>query len=332
MLTKGSLQRAATSIVVGSLGPQPYATLAEVKSWFPFDFLLALSLASGTHVTAGFVEIRDAVGQLVKRFHMSSPKERYGQGFRTVHETIDSSPSGSATADLVNALLRITDAEKLRVIRVVIDHIIRAGLLTQGLENSFDHIVRALEALTEAQGVSSQNLLDGVPEAEQQSVKDHLKTAQTAVLSIAASLRARGDVSSADRVARIAGRAASADQKDLNFGLAVSTLLQTYKFPDEEIVNSYYQNKPRSDGRSWVQVLSAYRGGVIHVGYLELTSSAELLDVYQYIRHLHDLLVRIILTDIGYTGTYQPTVSQWTDPKPLTWVARSTPASALGYK
>jgi len=332
MLTNGSLQRVATSIVVGSLGSHSYSTQEEVRAWFPFDLFFALSLASGAHVTWGFLEVRDEVAQLVKRFHMSPVKERYGRGFTTILEAIDSSPSGSPTGDLVSAVLRIADPDKLRVVRIVIDHIIRAGLLIQGLENSFDHVVRALEALTEAQGVSSQDLLDGVPNAEQQSVKGHLKTAKAAILGIAESLRISGDIPSAGRVSRIASRAESADQKDLNFGLAVSTLLKRYNFPDEGIVNSHYQKQPRPDGRSWVRVLSAYRGGVIHVGYLEMTSSAELLDVYQYIRHLHDLLVRIILTDIAYTGTYQPTVSQWADPKPPNWVTQNTSASHLGYK
>ena len=230
-------------------------------------------------------------------------------------------------------MLQITDPSKLRLVRVVIGHLIRAGLLAQGLENSFDCLVRGLEALTKEQGLSSQNLLDGVPNAEKLSTKAHLKTANDAILRIASSLRSGGDVESADRLERIASRALSADQKDLHFGIAVSSLLKRYNFPDEEIVNSYYHAHPRPDGTSsWAQALSAYRGGVIHVGYLELTSSTELLDVYQYIRHLHDLLVRIVLTDIGYEGTYQPTVSQWTDPKPLNWVTPNTPPNELGYE
>jgi hypothetical protein len=62
---------------------------AEIKKWFPFDLLFALSLASGAHVSAGFVEVRDKAAQLVKRFHLSPAKERYGKGFGTVHEVVD---------------------------------------------------------------------------------------------------------------------------------------------------------------------------------------------------------------------------------------------------
>ena len=83
---------------------------------------------------------------------------------------------------------------------------------------------------------------------------------------------------------------------------------------------------------SWGQVLSAYRGDVIHIGYPQLTHSAALRDVYRYIRHLHDLMVRILLIEIGYTGSYEPTVSKWTNPKPVNWVTASTPAAELGYE
>lgn len=146
------------------------------------------------------------------------------------------------------------------------------------------------------------------------------------------SLRAAGETAAADRVERIAARAASAHQRDLNFGLAISSLLNKYNLNDEQVINNHYQRAPRGDGRSWVQVLSAYRGGVIHIGYLELTSNAALQDVYRYIRHLHDLLVRIILAEIGYTGFYQPIVSNWPNPKTVDWVSASTPVTELGYE
>jgi hypothetical protein len=313
------------------LGSHLYSAAEEVKIWFPFDLLFALSLASGAHVSTGFIEIRDDSTQLVKRLHISPTDERYERGSPVINEVINSGSSGSATARLVTAVLSVADAEKLRLLRVVIGHVVRAGLLRQSLENSFDHLVRGLEGLTEAHNLSSQNLLDGVPTAEQTAVKSHLKAAQTAILTAAQALRVAGDTASADRLARIAARAASADQKDLNFGLAVSALLKTFGLPDEEIVNAHYQSHPRPDGRSWVQVLSAYRGGVIHIGYLELTSSQALLDVYHYICHLHDLLVRILLIEIGYTGSYQPTVSKSTNPKAVNWVTASTPALELGY-
>ena len=100
-LANGSLRRAATGIVAGSLGSHPYSTTEEVRTWFPFDLLFALSLASGAHGTSGFLEIRDGASRLVKRFHMSPVKERYEAGFRTIHEIIDSAgPAGSPTGQL----------------------------------------------------------------------------------------------------------------------------------------------------------------------------------------------------------------------------------------
>jgi len=332
LLEIGAIQKRATAVVVGSLGSHPCSATEEVKSWFPFDLLFALNLSSGARVNIGFIEIRDDSAQLVKRFHISPAEERYERGFRVINEVIDSGSSGSATARLINAILGIADPDKRRLIRVVIGHLVRAGLLRQSLENSFDHLVRGLEALTKFHGLSSQNLLHGVPTVEQAAVRSHLEAAQTAIQAAAQSLRVAGDSGSADRLARIADRAASADQKETGFGFAVSSLLQKYSLPDEEIVNAYYQSHPRPDSMSWGQVLSAYRGDVIHIGYLQLTHSAALRDVYRYIRHLHDLMVRILLIEIGYTGSYEPTVSKWTNPKPVNWVTASTPAAELGYE
>jgi hypothetical protein len=332
LLESGDKQRRATAVVVGSLGSHPCSATEEVKSWFPFDLLFALSLASGARVNIGFIEIRDDSAQLVKRFHISPTEERYESGFRVINEVVDSGSSGSATALSINAILGITDPDKRRLIRVVIGHLVGAGLLRQSLENSFDHLVRGLEALTKFHRLSSQNLLDGVPAVEQAAVRNHLRAAQTGIQATSQSLRAAGDTGSADRLARIADRAVSADQKETGFGFAVSSLLQKYSLPDEEIVNAYYQSHPRPDSMSWGQVLSAYRGDIIHIGYLQLTHSAALRDVYRYIRHLHDLIVRILLIEIGYTGSYEPTVSKWTNPKPVNWVTASTPAAELGYE
>jgi hypothetical protein len=135
----------------------------ETKAWFPFEMLFALSFASGAQVSSGFIEIRDSSAQIVKRFHISTAGEKYEAGPQAIHEVISSGGSGSATGKLINAILGIADPEKCRLIRVVIAHAVRAGLLRQSLENSFDHLVRGFEALTGTFGLSSQNLMDGVP-------------------------------------------------------------------------------------------------------------------------------------------------------------------------
>src|SRR5207244_4751345 len=104
-----------------------------------------------------------------------------GRGLRVIQQVIGSGSSGSATARLINAILGIADPDKRRLIRVVIGHLVRAGLLRQSLENSFDHLVRGLEALTKFHGLSSQSLLHGVPTVEQATVRSHLEAAQTAI-------------------------------------------------------------------------------------------------------------------------------------------------------
>jgi hypothetical protein len=117
MFEASRLMVANTNMHLG--GSHPYSVTEEVKKWFPFDLLFELSLASGTHVNTGFIEIRDSSAQLVKRFHILPTEERYERGFRVINEVIDSGSSGSAT------VLGVADPDKVRLIRVVIGHLIR---------------------------------------------------------------------------------------------------------------------------------------------------------------------------------------------------------------
>lgn len=70
----------------------------------------------------------------------------------------------------------------------------------------------------------------------------------------------------------------------------------------------------------------------MHVGYFDFASgNYDVMDVVKVTNHLHDALLRIILTMVGYDGTYQPTVLSYTDVKPVDWVKPNMPASKLGY-
>src|SRR5439155_8994187 len=59
---KAGSQRRITAVLVGDIGSRPVSTLAEFRSWFPFEMLSALSFASGIEVGSLWIEIRDENG------------------------------------------------------------------------------------------------------------------------------------------------------------------------------------------------------------------------------------------------------------------------------
>jgi len=323
-LESGARRKAATAILVGGIPEGALADIDALKEWFPYSYLHALSVASGTHVGLPFIELRSAEGILVERIHLSSNVREYVKGQSVIHELFCKAGGKSPTGTLMEALE--SSLATKRYLQTVASYAVAASARLGPLEDYADCLVRALETLTTAEDVAKQNLLDGVPDASTQKVKTILGNAAASIRQEAAQLRASLNVDAADRLTRIADRTRSSDQKEAMFGLAVVELLRKYGLEDGVVVNTVLT--ARTPPSSWAQILSKIRGAAIHTGYFELEDREELFSLYAFIRHLHDVVIRLLLMGSGYTGTYQPLVAQWVgEGKPLDWVkATITPA------
>lgn len=72
----------------------------------------------------------------------------------------------------------------------------------------------------------------------------------------------------------------------------------------------------------------------MHLNYLGITKD-DLGKAYNAIiltNHLHDILLRIVFKIIGYSRTYNPTVSDFFDDRPVSWVRDETTPQQLGYE
>src|SRR5262249_17479578 len=119
-------------------------------------------------------------------------------------------------------------------------------------------------------------------------------------------------------------------QKDEKFGRAVESLASHFGLRDSEVLRPYYYEHPGPQGRTWVDTLSYYRGAVFHEGFLDLDSPGTPPgEVLGFIRHLHDLLVRILLRAIGYQGTYQPPMIPGTTVERVDWFKRGVQIDGL---
>lgn len=70
----------------------------------------------------------------------------------------------------------------------------------------------------------------------------------------------------------------------------------------------------------------------MHKSFFEFEDgSYDIRDVNAILRHLRDILLRIILMELGYPGPYQPVVFSLLNPSSVNWVQPTTPASHLGF-
>ena len=170
--------------------------------------------------------------------------------------------------------------------------------------------------------------------SDESSVKSALRIAKAEIKQLAQSAQIAGLFNEHRILDKIAERTSQIANKDNDFGLAVSELLDKYNLPDINIVDAHIAANSRADRiPSFASLLSKYRGIIIHEGYFTFSSGMhDFADVIQIKDHLIDILLRISFQIVGYDGTYQPPIIRLSASENMDWVDSETIASTLGYK
>ncbi|MBD2456997.1 hypothetical protein H6G80_23340 [Nostoc sp. FACHB-87] len=313
-----------TSIMVGEVGSMSIAT-ADVERNFPFDLLYVLGLATGTEVQVPWIEFRDENYKLVKRIHHNIYPLPYIKGHVAIKGNEPDPNSGIGT--LLEKSLSSSHFRQ-SYLRGSLELTIQAGDPKQRLSNRKDLLIRALESLCKKYEVNNQILNSGLNDAQKTQLNTIINDVVTQIKSITESGSERNILN------RIAERIRNSTKKDNDFGLAVVYLLNRPEFQlqDATIIDDHYHRNPRTDGRkSFAGILSYYRGAVFHEGYFNFDSKYDFEDVVRYLKHLHDILIRINLKMLNYDGNYQTVVSNKSS-KHVNWVTNMTQAEELGYK
>jgi hypothetical protein len=327
-LTEGCVRSSITAVMVGEVGTNS-VDQADLKGWFPDDFLRLLSLVTGGPVGAPWVEFRNERGELVRRIHVKLNLSPYSKGHRPLEEGVH-----SGAGYLLTKYQSSPDRGK-SYLNVVLKHVFQASRYDQSIEDKFIYLARALENLCQHYGFKAQDLMKSLDARWQPIVTGILTTAADQIRS----------------EARVAGRLGQSDQSraldsiaertirtpggiENSFGLAIAKLLQHFSLPDADIVDAHYLVSPRLDGiPTWSGVLSKYRGAPVHSGFFNISEKVhDFDDILMIETHLHDVLLRIIFRIIGYDGTYQPPVRKMTSDTPTDWVVPRLPARELGYE
>jgi hypothetical protein len=325
MLLEGKAQRVVTSLMIGESGINEI-DFDSLKQWFPFQFLDLLGIASGTVVGANWIEFRDDKGYLVQRLHASLNSPLFSKGHKAIDEVIHRG-TGTLLSNYQFSLHRGNS-----YLTAVLKHLLRSSSNSQSIDDQMTHVFRAFDCLCELYGISIQDLTQKLDVSQKGVIRDTLAFSVDVIRTLA---KIAPQLDQKNSIQQIADRVQNSNNRDRDFGLAFVDLLERFDQPDGDIVDRHYQKISRRDGRDWCDILSHYRGVVIHSSYFDFESGEyDFFEIVKIRAHLHDILLRVVFKMVCYSGTYQRSVivpNSWKDSYSIDWVKPDTPASELGY-
>ena len=328
-LRGGSVRRLVTAVVVGEVGENS-TEVKSLESWFPHDMLRVLSFATGIEVGAPWIEFRDESSRLVRRVHAVHNAADLTEGHRTIREGIH-----RGTGRLLTCFLS-SQSPSRSYVGIAMYHAVRAWRCsTHSIEEKLIYVVRGLECLCARLSAPEPELRMRLGPTKRALVAEILNDAARRIRSLATSPRTSAEQEENSALCEIATRASTTPWgKAGAFGLAVVDLLNKFGLADGIVLDTYFASTPvpGTATENWASWLSRARGEPIHGGFFDIASGDfRIEDLVSLARHLHDVLVRIILRVVNYDGTYQPTVFPGAVQATVDWVKPSTPASHLGY-
>lgn len=325
-LEAGQEQRLISALMVGEIGENTEEAF-DIENWLPLKLLPVLGFATGTEVGTPWLEFLDEEGKLSVRVHTSYAPPIFSKGHTTIDEL-----QHHGIGELLSKYQALSDPS-LPNLRVLMKYVVRGGLYIINVEDSLDSYFRALDSLCKHYNLDKQKLSINLEPDQQIAVKQALREAGDKIKAEIIKADASGKTDKSRILQRIQARVTNFDNSDKDFGLAVVDLLNHFGFPDAAIMDAYYNVNPRPDNSKWAGVLSHYRAITIHEGYFNFDNkNYDFEDVYSVMKHLHDIILRLILKIIGYGSTYNPAVPNGIPVQLVDWVKVGiTTSEQLGY-
>jgi hypothetical protein len=132
-----------------------------------------------------------------------------------------------------------------------------------------------------------------------------------------------------ETIDKVAGKTRSLPlEKRTDFGDKLVALIEHFGFYDMEVLAKYYPTTG-----VWVDKVNIYRNATMHATHYNKIFDLETKRDFQYILpHLIDILIRVLLRTVNYTGKYAPFMKLPGSSDDIDWVKPSTSARALGYE
>ena len=322
ILKSGGEESLLTAIVVG----EHDGTTVSLNNWseyLPIRLLPILSLATGSRVTAPWIEFRDPDGKLLRRLHINLAHPTYRQGHAVLGQGVQ-----QESLSLLLSKAQQSSHLNMRLFSVI-SQIMQANRLSyyENIEDAMSHIFRAIDTLCEYAGFRDQNdLYDLLDDADRRIAKKIYSTASSRLEKLAKKIENQ-DIAYHMRVA--ANRIHDTRISRPGFGIALSRLMENLGFPDSKILNTYYQGRDNN----WLETLQHYRNKIMHESWFQWDKKhPEIMELAAMTFHLHDIVVRIVLKLLEYDGEYIPSIIKKRGISyPVDWVMNQTPPQELGY-
>jgi hypothetical protein len=327
-LLSGEAKYLITAVMTGAVAAHA-TNLEALPGWFPFPFLDLLGLASGTPVGAPWIDFRDAEHRLVHRIHRKYNLDPY-------------IPSGRRPMWEERGLARLLGCAaaspqfRENYLSIATRRLVRSMDPYQTLDDRVSHLTRTLESLTAhypPPATRPPYLYDALGAAQQQIVDAGVDQAATTIRTAAASIKAAGDEAQSEILDRLARDIEQAGHNNSPaFSDKLVSLLDYFGFADAEVAGAGLTANQRTGRQGWLRIVNDARNITAHRASFSFgPQGASVITTYQLERHLHDILVRVVLHEYGYDGHYQPSVSVWRDLQTVGWVRPDTHPSRLGY-
>lgn len=322
-----------TSVMVGPVGDEAHDSFEALEEWIPLHLLGVLGMATGLEVGSPQIELRGEDGELVRRFYVSPTPPVYITGHKAVYDTLGRERLGPllSAASLPESAAKLNES----YLRVTIKLMIRAKLRSATVEDGLAYATRAVDGLCQEFELQKRpSVKEVLGKTQAKDVNCLLADAAKELRNMAQDAETEGESSQAEVLGEIANKTPNVVSLTQGFNKAIVALLEKFDLPDERIVSPFIAGHERFKENSFGQAVAAYRGRALHVNYLGITRG-DLSKAYNAIiltNHLHDILLRIVFKTIGYSGSYNPTVSTHRDDQPVDWVNDKTTPRQLGYE
>jgi len=315
------------AVVFGTIGERPHKLLDEVRGLIPWGLISALDFACGSDIWSPWLDLRDYSGHLKRRLHQRVGNSYQEDGFATF-SCFDSSRAGSGIGEFLKCFFRLPQPVRRSLAPTM--NLIRSGAPGSAtLDESIADLVKALDATCRRHGLGRQTLIRKLDALNSNAVERTVAEAGKKLQRIRKRCKADQKIDQLAVIDKIIGRQANITGDELDFGIAVIALLQKFGLHDSAAMNGYYSQLPTEV--TWEGLLSSVRGQVIHSGAIHTDGRGQLVAWFEFARHLHDICKRIILREIGYTGTYRASNIIYAGQYELDRVAASTTTAQLGY-
>lgn len=316
-----------TAVALGVIGDRPINTVSEVQELLPSGLFAALSFAAGSDIRAPWIDLRTFDGCLQRRFHVRMGMIQQEDGFPAFTK-FDTARPGSGLAAFLDCYFSQTPEQRFSLIPAL--NLIRSG--TPGgatVDESIADLVKALDALCKTHSLTHQRLIARLDPQNSAAVEQILDQARQGLKGLRKQAQMDQQLNQLAVFDKIISRQANVALEERDFGLAMADLMRKFDLLDGDIMNTYYRNA--TSDLTWESLLSYVRGQVIHSAAIPVKESGGLLGWFEFARHLHDICKRVVLRQIGYTGTYAATNVLYTGQYEVDRVKGSMTEKRLGY-